>query len=429
MAHETASVERSLVRKVAIRLALPAILIMLLSSLDRVNVSFAALKMMGDLAMSPSQYGFASGILFAGFLAGQYPSILALQRVGFRWWLAISVLLWGIATGLLGLIENKIQFCVLRAVIGFAEGGLAPGLVFYLSQFASERERARTFTYPMVAIPLSIIVGGPISGLLLDMHGPFGLASWRWMFIAEALPTVLGACIVLFYFRDRPDQVGWLNEPERRWLAQNAVAGQQKHTGNDWSALRFPVVWLSAALWFCLLSGSYGIMFWLPAAMKQLGGLGPIEIGVLNSLPWLGNVLAMFGNAYHTDRTGERFWHVAMPAVLAGAALLAVIAPLAAVPRLVLLIMAGSALGAAQGAFWALPRQVLSKRKLAVAIVTINIAGSSGGLVMPILVGLIRQWSGNFNSAFVLLSILLMLGAALVGGIALTDRRPRRADA
>src|ERR1700722_9080761 len=181
----------SLVRKVRLRLALPVIVFMLLSSLDRVNISFAALQMNHELGFSPSQYGFGAGILFAGFLAGQYPSVLLLQRIGMRRWLSVCALLWGLCACGIAFIRTAFEFDSLRVLLGFAEGGLAPGIVLYLSQFATEQERATTFALPMLAIPLSLVIGSPISGWLMGIEAPFHLAAWRWMLIAEALPALL----------------------------------------------------------------------------------------------------------------------------------------------------------------------------------------------------------------------------------------------
>ena len=241
--------------KIRWRLAAPAILFMLLSSIDRVNISFASLRMNEDLGFSPSQYGFGAGVVFIGFLAGQYPSVLLLQRIGMRRWMAICALVWGICAGGLAFINGHTEFYVLRIILGFAEGGLAPGIVLYLSQFATDRERATTFALPMIAIPLSIVIGGPISGWLME-HPMLGLSGWRWMFLGEALPTILAGIAAFFYFPDRPGDAAWLSGEEKTWLSRNAANRSETARRNDWSVLKQPLVWASAALWFCLLAGS-----------------------------------------------------------------------------------------------------------------------------------------------------------------------------
>jgi len=409
----------SLVRKVRWRLAMPAIAFMLLSSLDRVNVSFAALQMNHDLGFSPSQYGFGAGILFLGFLAGQYPSVLVLQRIGMRRWLSLCALSWALCAAGIAAVRTPLQFDVLRVLLGFAEGGLAPGIVLYLSQFATEQERATTFALPMLAIPISLVLGSPVSGWLMGSTPPFHVAAWRWMLIAESLPTLALGLAAWFYFPDRPAEASWLSSPERAWLEQHAALRAVDRVHNDWRVLREPMVWAAALLWFGLLSGAYGIMFWLPQMIRQLSGLSNFQIGLVNALPWAGAALGTYYNSQHSDRTGERFWHIGAPAALAGVAILSAWALSGGVPGLAALFMAGLALGAAQGAFWALPTALLGPATLAVAAVAINICGSSGGLVMPHLVGYVRERSGSFAGPTLLIALMLFLSAALVALIRL----------
>jgi MFS family permease len=403
--------------KVRWRLVLPCLVFMLMSSLDRANVSFAAASLNGDLGFSPSQYGFGAGILFVGFLAGQYPSLYLLQRLGMRGWITSCALLWGLSAGAMAFIHTHTEFYVLRVLLGFAEGGLAPGIVLYLSQFATERERAQTFTLPMLAIPLSVILGAPLSGWLLGMEGSVGLPGWRWMFLAEALPTVLLGLAAAFYFPDTPAQARWLGDAERAWLQQNAARRDTARQPNDWRILREPVVGLAGLLWFCLLSGSYGVIFWLPQVIHSLTGLAPLQVGLIGALPWIGVALGMYLNAVHSDRSGERFWHIALPAMLAAVALLAAWLAGPGAPALLALLLAGLGLGAAQGAFWALPTQLLPPAALGVGVVTINLAGSAGGLVMPQLMGLLRERSGGFTAPTWLVVGVLLLAALLVAAI------------
>jgi ACS family tartrate transporter-like MFS transporter len=413
-------VPRALGAKVAWRLGLPTIALMLLSSLDRVNVSFAALRMNADLGLTPSQYGFGAGIVFVGFLAGQYPSVLLLQRIGMHRWIATCAVTWGVCAGALAFVHSPLQFYALRVVLGFAEGGLAPGIVLYLSQFATTRERALTFALPMLAIPLSIVVGGPISGWLMSTASPLGMTSWRWMLLAEGLPAIVFGLAAWLYFPDRPDQATWLSANEQRWLEQHASSrGGLSPVENDWSVLRAPLVWAAALLWFCLLSGSYGILFWLPQMIKQLAGIGAFQVGLVNALPWAGAMLGMYYNSRHSDRSGERFWHIALPAALASLAIVAAWNFGPGIAGLAALLVVGVGLGAAQGAFWALPTTLLTQSTLAVAAVAINIAGSAGGLVMPHLVGYALERSGGYGAPTALIAIMLLVAALLVAAIRL----------
>jgi len=422
--------QATIATRVRWRLALPCILFMLMSSLDRSNISFAASMMNAELGFTPSQYGFGAGILFAGFLAGQYPSLWWLQRVGMRRWIATCALLWGCAAGAMGFIDTHVGFYTLRVVIGLAEGGLAPGIVLYLSQFATERERATTFTMPALAIPASVVLGAPLSGWLLGTQWDLPLSPWRFMFIAEAIPTLLLGLAALLYLPDTPDQARFLSSGERQWLMANAAHRFERKPRNDWSGLREPLVPMAGILWFCLLSGSYGVIYWLPQVIQSLTGLSSLGIGMVGALPWVGVVVGMYANARHSDHTGERYWHVALPALLAAAMLLLAWKAGPGALALVALLLAGLGLGSAQGAFWALPTPLLRPESFSVAVVAINILGSAGGLVMPQLMGIARERSGGFALPTLLVVSVLLVAAVLVGAIHLRYRRdPREARA
>jgi MFS transporter, ACS family, tartrate transporter len=406
--------------KILWRLGVPTILFMLLSSLDRVNISFGALQMNHELGFSPSQYGFGAGILFAGFLTGQYPSVLLLQRIGMHRWMATCAVVWAACAMAIAFVTTPLQFYTMRVLLGFSEGGLAPGIVLYLSQFATERQRATTFALPMLAVPMSIVLGGPLSGWLMSMGQPLGLAPWRFMLIAEALPAIALGIAAWFYFPDGPAETRWLTQSERDWIQANSAFGSRGgKVRNDWRILRRPVVWSAALLWFALLSGAYGIMFWLPQMIKQLSGLSPVQIGIVNSLPWIGAMLGTYFNSRHSDRTGERFWHVGVPAVIAALAICAAWIAGAGPVGLAALFIAGVGLGSAQGAFWAIPTSMLSRETFAVAAVAINIAGSSGGLIIPHVVGYVLEHTGSFVGPTVLIASLLLMAAVLVISIKL----------
>ncbi|HEV7631852.1 MAG TPA: MFS transporter [Steroidobacteraceae bacterium] len=414
------ALQRQIASRVRARLILPCIFFMLMSSLDRANLSFAAARMNADLGFSPSQYGFGAGVLFVGFLAGQYPSVWLFQRFGMRRWLAGCALLWGCCAAAMAWIDSPQQFYVLRVLLGFAEGGLAPGIVLYLSQFATERERATTFALPMLAIPLSIVIGGPLSGWLLGMDPAPALSGWRWMFLAEAVPTVLLGIAALAWFPDSPAEARWLAPAQRDWLAEHAARRARPGANpavTDWRSLREPLVWLSGLLWFCLLSGAYGLIFWLPQVVASLTDLNPLQIGFVGALPWVGVALGMAFNSAHSDRTGERYWHVALPALLAAFALLAAWLQGPGFVALVALLLVGLGLGSAQGAFWALPTALLQPAALTVSVVTINIAGSAGGLVMPHLMGYARERSGDYAAPTLLVVAVLLFAAFLVAVI------------
>lgn len=419
-----------LAAKIRWRLVYPSILFILLSSLDRANVSFAALQMNDALGMSPSQYGFGAGILFVGFISGQFPSVLLQQRIGMRKWLALSALVWGLAATLMAFVTSREVFYVLRFILGFAEGGLAPGIVLYLRQWTTERERASTFAAPMLAIPFSIIIGSPLSGWLMEMNNPAGMPGWRWMFFAEGAPTLILGVVALFYFPNRPSEASWLSDEEKRWIREHGAnkAPENGAEKNDWSAFKDPRVWMSALLWFCLLSGAYGIMFWLPQLVSHMTSLSELEIGLVNALPWIGVALGIYFNSKHSDKTQERILHVAVPAAITGLGIIGASIAGSGVFGLVCLFVAGLGLGGAQGAFWAVPTILLNPRTMAVGVVVINIFGSSGGAVIPHLIGWIREISGSFVIPIYMLAAILFLAAAIVGALRGSVRK-RQAEA
>jgi ACS family tartrate transporter-like MFS transporter len=234
------------------------------------------------------------------------------------------------------------------------------------------------------------------------------------MYLAEALPTVLMGLLALFYFPDTPAQAGWLTRDEKTWLEAHAARSAVEKQSNDWRALLEPYVVLSGLLWFCLLSGSYGVIFWLPQVIGSLTALSPLEIGLVGALPWIGVAVGIYVNAAHSDRSGERFWHVALPALVSALSL--VVAWLAGPGVLAALALAitGLGLGGAQGAFWAIPTQLMSRKAMGVAVVAINILGSAGGMVMPTLMGYAREKSGGFAGPTGLVVLVLLAAAGLV---------------
>ncbi|WP_417318684.1 MFS transporter [Emcibacter sp.] len=407
---------RELAQKVRWRLVVPTILFIFLSSLDRANVSFAALQMNMDLGFSPSTYGFGAGILFFGYLTGQYPSILLFQKIGFKFWVAGLAIIWGIASTAMAFIHTPMEFYVLRVIIGIAEGGLAPGIVLYLSQFATEKERATTFALPMLAIPLSIILGGPLSGFLLDMQAPGEMAGWRWMFLAEGTPTILLGLFSLFYFPNTPQQAKWLSTEEKQWLAANSTNHSKdgEKLTNDWSVALSPIVWSSSLLWFCLLAGAYGIMFWLPQVVQHMSGISAFEIGLVNALPWLGVGIGIYFNSAHSDKTEERFWHIGLPSAISALAIVAAVASGHGLLSLVMLFVTGLGLGAAQGAFWALPTTLFTPASMAIGVVTINIAGNTSGAIISQVIGYIREQSGSYVAPILLVASLLFCASMIV---------------
>jgi MFS transporter, ACS family, tartrate transporter len=403
-------------RKVMARIVWPLTLLIILSSLDRVNVSFAALRMNVDLGLDPKAYGFGVGIFFVGYLLFQLPSAGVLRLIGPRLWIAGSVIGWGAVATLMAAIQTPLHFYVLRFLLGVFESGFAPGVVWYVSQWLPQQYRARAIAGTMLAIPISVIIGGPLCGALMSLDTG-AIASWRVMFAVEGLVTVLAGIAALFWFVDRPAQARWLEHAERdrietTLVAEIADARQPSAKLSD--ALKDPILWLSAGVWFVLITGANAIIFWLPIAIKTLGRTDPFEIGVLAALPWIGIGAGMIWNARHSDRTGERYNHLIFPMLGAGiafliAALFTHNGPLA----LAALVIGGFGLGGAQSVFWTVPTKFVGARNPG-AIAAINLCGNGSSTVMPVAIGWIVANTGSITVPVYALAATLLLGALLI---------------
>lgn len=408
--------ERNIGRKVIRRLVIPAALYILVGAIDRTNVGFAALEMNKSLGLSSTQYGFGAGILFVGYMVAKYPSVLFFEAVGMRRWLATITAVWGLCSCLMAAITDAWQLYALRVAIGFAEGGLSSGLMLYLSTWAPERYRASILAIPITSISIAQVIGAPLSGILIDLDQPFGMESWRFMFVVEALPALLLAVFAWTYFPDRPADAAWLNASEKDWISNN-IRGAQKSTdaagGERWAILRSPIGWLCAAIWFCILASNYGIMFWLPQIVKSLSGLTATQTGLIVALPWAASGIGLILNARHSDKTGERYLHVALPALTGGIGLLLASLFGAGLPGLIALIVGGACTGCTVAAFWAIPTRLLSPASLAMGIVVINMTGSLAGATVPTLMGWLREVTGSFLAPTLLLVAIAILCAAL----------------
>ncbi len=403
-------------RKVMARVVAPLTFLIILSSLDRVNVSFAALEMNADLGLDPKAYGFGVGIFFVGYLLFQLPSAGVLRRVGPRWWIAGSVIGWGTVATLMAAIHTPMQFYVLRFLLGLFESGFAPGVVWYVSQWLPQQYRARAIAGTMLAIPISVIFGGPLCGALMAMDTG-GIASWRVMFFVEGLATVMAGIAAIFWFVNRPSEARWLSDAERRGIEGTLaaeIADAKAPSAKLTDALKDPILWVSAGVWFVLITGANAIIFWLPIAIKSLGRSDPLEVGFLAALPWVAIGAGMIWNARHSDRTGERYHHLARP--MLGAAVAFGIAamfthngPLA----LAALVIGGFGLGGAQSVFWTIPTKFVGARNPG-AIAMINLCGNASSTVMPVAIGWIVATTGNITVPVYALAALMLLGALFI---------------
>ena len=373
--------------KVRVRVLLPMLILIVLSSLDRVNISFAALQLNPALGLSAEQYGIAVGIFFFAYLLFQFPSMWLQRRLGTRLWILCIGVSWGVVATAMALVHNRTGLYVLRLLLGVAEAGLAPGVVYYCS------------------------------GWLLSHPNPLHLSGWRWMMLVEGLPTIVMAGLACWLIANHVEDASWLSDGERRWLrTQLRIESEQFTTTADRvdtlrKLLVSGAVWRVAGVWFALLLGSNGILFWLPLVLKQFSGGGELAVGIMSAVPWLGLGIGLVANAWHSDRTQERAWHVISAMLLGGLGLAWAAALGAQALSLALLFVAGCGIGAAQGAFWAIPGNLGSGAVLGAAITTVNLLGNLASLVGPYLIGWVRGHTGSFAAPAYGLAACLVLGA------------------
>jgi ACS family tartrate transporter-like MFS transporter len=385
--------------------------------LDRVNVSFAALHMNADLGFSPSIYGAGAGIFFVGYILFEIPSNLALQRFGARIWIARIMISWGVVATAMAFVHSETSFYAMRFLLGVAEAGFFPGIILYLTYWFPAATRARIVSLFMAAVPLATVIGGPVSGALLELHGLGGLKGWHWLFIIEGLPAVILGLVALKFLDDRPEQARWLSGEERRalsaTLAQEAEEARAVGYAGLGEALTRPRVLILGLLYFCIVIGFYGVSFWMPQVI-QTYGLDPLEIGFLTAIPFFFAAVAMVLWGAHSDRTGERIWHVALPLLVAGAAFAWSASALPLWLMILALTLATAGTYAAIGTFWSLPTSILTGTGAAAGLALINSLGNSGGLVGQPIIGVIKQYTGSFTAALLFLAGALVLGALVV---------------
>ena len=397
----------------------------LIAYLDRVNVGFAALQMNAALGFSGRVYGLGAGIFFIGYFLFEVPSNLILARVGARVWIARIAIVWGLVSISELFVRGPISFYVVRFLLGAAEAGFFPGIVFYFTYWFPARERARAVAQFSTASMAAGIVGAPLSGALLSLRGAGGLDGWQWLFLVEGVPAVVLGVVALFYLDDGPATARWLPEAEKSWLIEalqrerdelRTIAGGHSAI----NALRSLLVWRFALGLFLIVTSGYGFSFFLPQIVKGLSGASDLGVGVWSAVPFAVAAVGMVTVAAHSDRTGERRWHVAACGVLAAIGLgTSSIAPS---PQLAFAALAVAAIGlyAFTPPFWSLPTAVLRGDGAAAGIGLINAVGNLGGFIGPFLMGWIRDASGDFR-----VGLQVLATAALLSGVVVATVRDR----
>jgi MFS transporter, ACS family, tartrate transporter len=406
--------EKAVVRKLTLRLVPFLFLLYIVAYLDRINVGFAALQMQRQLSLNDSVYGLGAGLFFAGYFCFQVPSNLALQKIGARRWIALLMAVWGIVSASMVFVSGPRSFYALRFLLGAAEAGFFPGVIFYLKSWFPARAWARTVARFMTAAPLSGVLGGPVSGALLGLHPNAGMAGWQWMFLIEGIPAILLGGVVWIYLIDNPSGAPWLSEPERQWLLKTLGDDREQvvATTGAFSALKMGRIWMLALVYFGLNTVSYGVSLWLPKMIKGLSGVSDLTVGFLSAIPYIAAALAMVAVGLHSDRSGERRWHTAVPAFAGAIALTGAAYSASVGPSIVLISVAVLSVFSMMGPFWSMPTSLLSSTAAAAGIAFINSVGNLGGFVGPYIIGLVRTSTGQFKGG-----LLLVSGALAVSGV------------
>jgi ACS family tartrate transporter-like MFS transporter len=415
-------------RKVTWRLIPFLFILYVIAWLDRVNVGFAGLQMNADLGFSSTVFGFGSGIFFLGYCLFEIPSNIILERVGARLWISRIMVTWGLISVALMFVRTPATFYLLRFLLGVAEAGFFPGVIYYLSLWYPAAHRARAIAAFMTAVPVSGLIGGPLSGALLELDGLHGLAGWQWLFLLEGLPAVIMGTSVLFYLKDRPETSQWLTPAERDWLVETLAAERKacELRPNIRVALTDLTIWKLGFIFLLVAAGFYGYSFWAPLVIKSLTGLSNFKVGLILGAISAVTIVGMLLNSYHSDRTGERALHIAVPLSVMAVGLIG--CALLRQPFLAIFALALVPLGhcASYGPFWSTPTQFLTGQAAAAGIALVTVIANVGSFAGPTLIGVLKAKTGTHTVAFALLGGLAVIAALLA--LTLGPAQPRSSE-
>ncbi|HZR25322.1 MAG TPA: MFS transporter [Vicinamibacterales bacterium] len=420
--------EAAAVARVTRRLVPLLVVCMIAAFLDRVNVSFAALTMNADLGLSASAYAFGAGIFFLTYFIFEIPSNLLLERVGARVWIARIMFTWGLLSAATAFVTGPRSFYAVRALLGAAEAGFFPGIIFYLTLWFPEIYRARIVGYFMTSVPLATVIGAPISGAVLGLNGFVGLKGWQWLFLLEAVPSLVLSIVVFLRLTDTPQQAAWLDRSEREWLVERLDrerrAREAQRQPTVLQSLVDPTVLLLSAVYFCIVAANYGLTFFVPLIVKAFG-FSNLQTGFVSAIPYALGTMAMVIWARRSDRSGERRLHTVVPLLAIATGLVAAAASTQAIVTLAAFSFAAVGVFAAFPVFWTLPTVSFSGAAAAGAIALINSIGNLSGFAGPYAMGWFKDRTGTYAGGLLVLSALAV-AAAIATSIA---ARPGKAAA
>jgi ACS family tartrate transporter-like MFS transporter len=407
--------ESTVVRKVTLRIIPFVFLLYIVSYLDRANIGYAALQMNKELALTSEAFGFISGIFFLGYFLFEVPSNVMLNKFGARAWIARILLTWGVIAAATAFAQTANQLYVLRFLLGVAEAGFFPGIIVYLTYWFRSRELATTVALFTAAIPVSYIIGAPLSTWIMDNVHWFGWSGWRWMLFLEGIPAVFLGIACYFLLTDKPEQAKWLSDDEKTWLLAELERDRQsrknvKHL-STLKTLTNPKVLYLAAIYFVYQCGSLGVGYWMPQIIKGFSeSLTHTQIGLIATLPYIVATIGMVLWSRRSDKRNERKLHSAIPLAFAAAGLIG--AGMSASPFVAMgmICLALTGLYAFKSPFWALPTLFLTRSTAAVSIAVINSVGNLGGFVGPSMIGLVKGDSQSASNGLLFLSALLVIG-------------------
>lgn len=411
------SFETQTYRKVDLRVVPFLFLCYILAYLDRVNVGFAKLQMLKDLSLSDAAFATGAGIFFIGYFFFEVPSNVLLKRFGARTWIARIMISWGVISACMIFVKGEWSFYAMRFLLGLAEAGFFPGVIFYLTLWYPSRLRSTRTAWFVAAIAVSGVIGNPVSGWIMDMlSGVMKLQGWQWLFLSEGIPSILVGFFVIYYLESSIEEAKWLTGEEKALLTRNLEAeDKQKAEHKLVDAFASGKVWVLCAIYFTLMIGLYGITFWLPTIVKAFGMKGYLSVGLITAIPYGVAVIGMILLSNHSDKTGERRLHY-VANVLAGAVGLILSGVFASQPALAIIFLSIGTLGVigSMPLFWPLPSAFLAGTAAAAGIGIVNSVGNLGGYVGPNIPIWAKHFSSDPSAALYIIAIILMAGAFLM---------------